>query len=119
MRFDARASKQAAALEAEESSLRSRLLVLLPQAAEVGHQLFLNSKNSKPDAARYSHKEADALFASATRCIETRAALGLDLENSVGGYFIAACREAASANEHRRGPRKLAEWLLNKVAHGT
>jgi hypothetical protein len=30
-------------------------------------------------------------------------------------HFLIACREAASGDAHRRGPRKLAEWLLTKI----
>jgi hypothetical protein len=38
-----------------------------------------------------------------------------DAEGGVAGHFLIACREAASGDAHRRGPRKLAEWLLTKI----
>jgi hypothetical protein len=47
--------------------------------------------------------------------MELRAILGLDAEGGVADHFLIACREAASGDAHRRGPRKLAEWLLMKI----
>jgi hypothetical protein len=114
MKADVRAN-QSAMLDAEEASLRSRLLAILPGAAVGGAQLFLNSTNSPKTTARYSHEEADDLFKSAQRCIELRVSLGLHAGDSVADFFQTACREAASGDAHRRGPRKLAEWLLTKI----
>ena len=108
-------AKQSAMLNAEEASLRARLLAILPGVVAGGAQLFLNSTNSPKTPARYFHEEADALFLSAQRCMVLRANLGLDAEGGVADHFLIACREAASGNAHRRGPRKLAEWLLTKI----
>jgi hypothetical protein len=116
MKPDVRAKQSRASLDAEEALLLSRLLEILPDAASGGAQLFLNSANSPQSIARYSHQAADELYASARRCIDLRAALGLEGEFGVAAYFLAACDEAASALAHRRGPRKLAAWLLTKVA---
>jgi hypothetical protein len=116
MKRDARAIQASVALDAEEASLRARLLALLPGIASGGAQLFVNSANSPESLARWAHEDADALFASAQRCVELRESLGLEGEGDVAGYFLAACREAASGDAHRRGPRKLAEWLLAKLA---
>jgi hypothetical protein len=102
-------------LDGEEASLRARLLAILPGAAAGGSQIFLNAVNSPNLTARRSHEEADDLFASAKRCMELRADLGLDASGSVADNFLIACREAASGDAHRRGPRKLAEWLLTKI----
>jgi hypothetical protein len=107
-------AKQSAMLDADEASLRARLLAILPGVAAAGAQLFLNSTNSPKTIARYSHKEADALFVSAQHCMVLRENLGLDAEGSVADHFLIACREAAS-DDARRGPRKLAEWLLTKI----
>ena len=115
MKIDIRAKKTLAALEAEEASLRARLVAVLPSVARDGAQLFTNSTNSVGEIARYRHADADALFASAEACVELRESLGLVGEGEVAGYFLAACREAASADPHRRGPRKLAKWLLAKL----
>ena len=116
MKSDTRASQAHAALDAEEASLRTSLLALLPSVARGGGQLFLNSTNSHGESSRYCHRDADALFASAEACVKLRESLGLEGDGDVAGYFLAACREAASGDAHRRGPRKLAEWLLGKLA---
>ena len=116
MKRDTRASQAHAALDAEEASLRSSLLALLPSVARDGAQLFLNSTNTHGESAHYCHRDADALLASAEACVKLRESLSLGGEGDVAGYFLAACREAASDDPHRRGPRKLAEWLLGKVA---
>jgi hypothetical protein len=116
MKSDARAKQARVTLEAEEASLRAHLLALLPSVARDGAPHFVNSTNSHGEIARYCHQEADALFASAQRCVELRESIGLEGEGDVAGYFLAACREAASGDAHRRGPRKLAEWLLAKLA---
>lgn len=116
MKTDSRVKQAHVALDAEEALLRAHLLALLPSVASDGAPLFLNSTNSRGEIARYCHQDADALFASANRCVELREFLGLEGEGEVAGYFLAACREAASGDAHRRGPRKLAEWLLGKLA---
>jgi hypothetical protein len=116
MKSDARAKKARVALDAEEASLRAQLLALLPSVARDGGQPFLNSRNSPETTARYSHKDADTLFTSAEGCVGLRKSIGLEGEGEVAGYFLAACREAASGDPQRRGPRKLAEWLLGKLA---
>jgi hypothetical protein len=115
MKADVRAKQSHASLDAEEASLRSRLLAILPDAAITGAQLFLNSANSPTSISRYSHEAAEDMYASARRCVELREALGLEIDLSVAGYFLAACDEAASADANRRGPRKLSAWLLANV----
>jgi hypothetical protein len=115
MKADVRAKQSRATLDAEETSLRSQLLAILPDTASGGTQLFLNSVNSPKSIARYSHQAADELYASARRCVELRKVLGLEGDLGVAGYFLAACDEAASSDANRRGPRKLAAWLLAKV----
>jgi hypothetical protein len=115
MKSHVRANQKRAMLDAEEESLRDRLLAILPGVASRGSQLFLNEANSPNSTARYSHEEADDLFASAKRCVELRADLALDAAGSVADSFLIACREAASGDAHRRGPRKLAEWLFTKI----
>ena len=116
MKNETRTKQARLALVREEAALRARLLALLPSVARDGAPLFLNSANSLKSIARYSHKDADALFASASQCVELRQSLSLEGEGEVAGSFLAACWEAASGDPHRRGPRKLAEWLLSKFA---
>jgi hypothetical protein len=55
---------------------------------------------------------AEALLQSARESIQLREQLGLDVRQSVGGYFLEMCEENACQSEQRRGPRKLAESLL-------
>jgi hypothetical protein len=112
---DDRHAKLRAMLDTEEGSLRVRLLAILPDVAARGTQLVLNSTNSPETTARYSHEEANELFTSAQRIMALRGKLGLDTEHCVSDHFLIACREAASSDAHRRGPRKLAEWLLTKI----
>jgi hypothetical protein len=116
MKSDARAKQARVVLDAEEVSLRGLLLALLPTVARDGAPLFVNSANSPETIARYSHQDADAMFASAEACVKLRKSLGLEGEGDVAEYFSVACREAAGGDAHRRGPRKLAEWLLAKLA---
>jgi hypothetical protein len=115
MKAQVRANQRRAMLDAEEASLGDRLLAILPGVSTGGSQLFLNATNSPNSTSRYSHEEAGDLFASAKRCMELRADLGLDAAGSVADKFLIACREAASGDAHRRGPRKLAEWLFTKI----
>jgi hypothetical protein len=115
MKAQVHAKKTRAMLDAEEATLRDRLLTILPGGSTSGGQLFLNASNSPNSISRHSHEEADDLFASAKRCMELRADLGLDAAGTVADHFLIACREAASGDAHRRGPRKLAEWLFAKI----
>jgi hypothetical protein len=112
---DDRHAKLCAMLDAEEGSLRARLLAILPDVAAGGTQLFVNSTNLPETTARYSHEEANELFTPAQRIMALRGKLGLDTQNCVSDHFLIACQEAASSDPHRRGPRKLAEWLLTKI----
>jgi hypothetical protein len=91
MKADVR-TNQSAMLDAEESSLRARLLAILPGAAAGGAQLFLNSTNSPKTTARYSHEETDDLFKSVQCCVKLRQSLGLDAGDSVADFFQTACR---------------------------
>ncbi len=109
-------TRQLTMLDGEEASLRDRLLALLPGVATGGAQLFLNSMNSPEKAARYSHQEGDELFKTAQRCIKLRGNLEISREGCVADHFLIACQEAASGDEHRRGPRKLAEWVVTKLS---
>jgi hypothetical protein len=110
-----RHTKQFTMLDAEEASLRASLLAILPGVAAGGTQIFLNSMNSPENTSRYSHEAADELFKSAQRCGELRDNLGISRDGCVADQFFIACQEAASGDANRRGPRKLAEWLLSKI----
>lgn len=113
-----RVAEAEANLRAAETSLRAALLAVLPEVALSGASLFTNHSHNPhafPDAKLWPH--AEALYADALACVETRAAIDLSAENSPSQLFLAACEEAASSNEHRRGPRKLAASLLERLSH--
>ena len=54
--------------------------------------------------------------ALAKQSIELRSRLGLEIEGTVGQLYLSACTEASNGdNPQRRGPRKLASWLLTEI----
>lgn len=105
--------KGEARLAASEAMLRSSLLEVLPSVADSGGALFFNSKYNVHNSPKHSlSDEAEAFLNLALACIDLRKHLGLPLEGSVGWLFLDACEESSSQSEHRRGPRKLAQSLL-------
>ena len=60
--------------------------------------------------------EADDLYELAKMAVALRTSLGLPVIRTLGQLFVSACSESANEeNPHRRGPRKLATWLLAEV----
>ncbi len=101
-----------------EHSLREVLLEILPEVAISGEPLFTNLQfNSHALPAHLLSKQGEALFQSASACVEMREALELPVLGSVGQLFLDSCAESASESEHRRGPRKLAAALLERLKH--
>ena len=104
-------------LAATERELFDALMRVLPVCAESGTLIFFNSQNL-PD--EYQHDwlpaESDELFELAERCSEIRSELGLTTAQSIAQLFLDACAENANMkNPHRRGPRRLATWLLSEL----
>jgi len=100
-----------------ERDFRDRLLRILPEAARTGSQVFTNTAfnphNLRPNLFR---ADADELLEDARACLRLREQLGLPVPGCIGDLFIEACRESADLdNPHRRGPRRLAEALLEKL----
>lgn len=113
---DARMAKLALQLSASEQALRGRLLALLPDAAESGALLFMNSEfNAFALPAHQLAAVAEELLSQAHACVSLRQQLSEPVEESVGWLYLQACKEAASSNEHRGGPRRLAAGLLEKL----
>ena len=55
-------------------------------------------------------------LAMAKQSIELRSRLGVEIAGTVGQLFLSACTEASNCdNPQRRGPRKLASWLLTEI----
>lgn len=112
-----RVAEAEANLRAAETSLRAGLLAVLPEVAVSGAPLFTNhSHNPHAFPAAQLWPQAEALYADALACVEARSAIGLSVENSPGQLFLVACEEAASSSEQRRGPRKLAAYLLERLS---
>jgi hypothetical protein len=111
-----RTAKAERGLVEEEASFRARLLEVLPPASASGHDLFTNSEFNPYhlNQAQLSLL-AEELLGVAKRCIARRQELRLLNERSIGELFIIACREGASSSPHRRGPRRLAAWLLSEL----
>ena len=100
-----------------ERDLCDLLMRMLPLCAEHGTMIFFNSQNL-PDGYRqhWLPKECDEMFDLANRCVSIRRSLGLTNSDTLGQLFLDACAENANMqNPHRRGPRKLATWLLAEV----
>ena len=104
-------------LAAKERELFDSLVRVLPVCVENGTLIFFNSQNL-PD--EYQHHwlpaESDELHELATRCSTIRSELGLTNAQTIAQLFLDACTENGNMkNPHRRGPRKLATWLLSEL----
>jgi len=100
-----------------ETQLIDRLRQVLPRAAETGVNLFANS-GFNPHNLLQGHlsAEAEEFLAMARKCIALRERLCLEVMGSVGELYLRGCSEGADlSNEHRRGPRRLAAWLLREL----
>lgn len=106
-------------LQGAEHSLRESLIELLPKVLASGESIFFNSRfNPHGLAPHLLSRQGEALFQSASACLEMREALGLSSAGSVGELFLASCHKAASDNPHRPGPRRLAADLMERLVHG-
>jgi hypothetical protein len=102
-----------------ESTLRQSLIEMLPTVVESGDALFTNSQFNPHGLPAHSlSKRAEALLETSLACVEMREALSLPVVGSVGWLYLEACKEAASSNDHRRGPRKLAAAVLGQLRYG-
>jgi hypothetical protein len=109
-----RLAKSEERLASSEGLLRASLLEVLPRVAGGDFSLlFTNSKyNPHEFPAHRIDEEAEAFLELALACMALRDHLDLPVVGTVAQSFLGACEEAGSSNEHRRGPRKLAESLL-------
>ena len=109
-----RDGKLARELAQREQELAERLRPLLTRAVERGLDLFTHQHNLPEDIAYHP------AWAVNTECVE-QAQTCTDLRRSlqlpatgVADAFLVCCAERHSADPHRRGPRKLAQWLLSQ-----
>jgi len=105
-------------LHETESSLRAMLIASLPDVAETGGALFVNSEfmpHGFPRAKVWA--QAQSFYRVACDCLEMRRTLNLPTDGSVGALFLEACAENASEGENRRGPKRLAAVLMERLQH--
>jgi hypothetical protein len=104
-------------LSSSEDALRTLLLGVLPGAVESGVDYFTNS-SFNPHNLLSAHMQADAerMLRLAEESMSLRDQLHLSKKGSVGDLYLMACSEAVDLNNvHRRGPRKLAAWVLHEL----
>jgi hypothetical protein len=115
-----RISEAEGLLREAEATLRAVLLERLPEVADSGGSLFINSDFMPRGFPRSKvFGEGPALYGNAQSCVALRESLRLPVEGSVGALFIAACAENASEGENRLGPRRLALSLLENLKRAT
>ena len=115
---DSRAEKSEVELRALESALRARLKELLPTALEANSTLFMSSQFNPFDLPAHHLSQGEELARLAQECVRLRDKVSFLNEGSVGQLYLAACSEGASSDQHRRGPRRLAELLLRAIENG-
>jgi hypothetical protein len=113
-----RREKLEGTLRSTEEELRRRLRSALPHVVD-GYRshLFCNSEfNPLELLEAHRDPESEVLLDLAKRTQRLRGQLGLVQSEGPGQLFIDACRESADLDdEHRLGPRRLAERLLRAL----
>ena len=97
-------------LNALEAELLKNLLEELPTAAENGADLFRLDRWSRNPTLISNYIE------KSKTSISLRETLAMDTKRSIGALYLLAHEECSDENnEHRRGPKRLAGWLLNEL----
>lgn len=112
-----RYAKLKAQLAATEGDLLGLLRRVLPRASHSGEFIFFNSE-FLPDYIRLHRlpPENEMILSLARESLSLRDQLQLPMEGTPAQMFISACIEHANVeNEHRRGSRQLAAWLLEAL----
>jgi hypothetical protein len=112
-----RLDKLEAQLSVAETSLLNLLAQVLPGVALSGEMLFFNSA-FLPDTIQphWLPQESEELLSLANNAVLLREELGLSVVGTVGQLYLSACSESANyTNGNRRGPRRLATWLLGEL----
>jgi hypothetical protein len=112
-----RYDKLKAQLAATEVDLLDLLRRQLPHAVHVGGYLFVNSKFLPDYVPLYRvPPESEMLLSLARESLSLREQLQLPAEGTAAQMYLSACAEHSNVeNEHRRGPRQLAAWLLGQL----
>jgi hypothetical protein len=118
---DSRAEKLKADLDQIEAELCRLIKEHLPGALDGDCLFFFNSDHPPPPTFgrwpdRYIREYSEAILQLAKQSLALRRELILSTEDTPAALYLAACTESTSVNEHRRGTRRLAEWLLDELA---
>lgn len=115
-----RENKLRAQLAATEAQLITLLRDSLAHTAAHGDMLFFNSRYRPANvSAHWVSPRSETIVTLATESLALRDQLSLPAEGSPGQLYMMACSEAAdTGNDHRRGPRQLATWLISALGPG-
>jgi hypothetical protein len=103
-----------------EASFRSMLVETLSRDPESVTVLLANSDYSPAGFPRNRlSSQSESSYQHACTCIRLRESLGLPIEGTVGGLFVAACAKNASTDGNRLGPRRLGKSLLESLRNET
>ena len=104
-------------LSVSEAALIERLLEILPRVVESGENIFLGGRFLPAHYhERWVSSLGTELLEIADDCIAQRNALAAPSETSVGALYLSVCTESADMrNGNRRGPRRLAAFLLSQL----
>ncbi|WP_250622862.1 hypothetical protein [Pinirhizobacter soli] len=106
-----------AQLAAVEVDLLNLLKRVLPRAAHSGEFLFFNSE-FMPDYIRphWLPEESEVVLSLARESLSLRDQLQLPAKGTAAQMYLSACTENSNVkDEHRRGSRQLAAWLLGEL----
>ena len=106
-----------AQLAATEVDLLGFLRRVLLRAAHSGEFIFFNSEFT-PDYIRchWLPPESEMVLSLVRNALSLRDQLQLPVEGTAAQMYLSACTEHANLkNEHRRGSRQLAAWLLGEL----
>jgi hypothetical protein len=110
--------KRKADLDRIEAELCRLLIKHLPGAMDGDCLFFFNSALKPPEwemPDRYIRDYQEEILELANQSLALRRELILPTENTSAALFLAACTESASGNKQKRGPRRLAKWLLDQL----
>lgn len=117
---DSRAEKRITDLDRIEAELCRLLKKHLPGAMDGDSLFFFTSDHPPPSTFgrwpdRYIRAFSEEILQLAKQSLTLRRELILPAENTPAALFLAACNESASDDQQKRGPRKLAKWLLDQL----
>jgi hypothetical protein len=115
---DDRAKKLKTDLDQIESELLRLLKKHLPGAMDRDSLFFFTSEHQPTKykmPAHWFRAYSEEILQLAKQSLILRRELVLPTENTPAALFLAACAESASDDQQKRGPRRLAKWLLQQL----